>query len=67
MAAGGHVAEKCAHCGSTAANRLFLRECDALQCEACLLERFLQPHCATLTVEGLYGRCVEALTQTRDM
>jgi HD-GYP domain-containing protein (c-di-GMP phosphodiesterase class II) len=67
IAAGGHVAEKCAHCGSTATNRLFLRECDALQCEACLLDRCLQPHDATLTIDGLYGRFVEALTETLDI
>jgi hypothetical protein len=67
MAAGGHVAEKCANCGSTATNRLYLHDCDALQCEACLLDRCLQPHGATLTIEGLYGRFVEALTETLDI
>ena len=67
MAAGGHVAEKCANCGSTATNRLYLHNCDALQCEACLLDRCLQPHGATLTIEGLYGRFVEALTETLDI
>ena len=67
MAAGGHVAEKCANCGSTATNRLYLHDCDALQCEACLLDRGRQPHGATLTIEGLYGRFVEALTGTLDI
>lgn len=63
----GHVATACARCGTTARTRLFLHADDLSQCEACLLDSRLQPHSATLIVEGVYARFVEALVETLDL
>lgn len=59
-------AKPCERCGTMPGTRLFRHADDSCQCEACLLDDYLQQH-ATPTIADVYIRFIEALVETLDL